>query len=270
MNTTMTFIILGPDIPAKGASPRTFGKDACPDGAARESSSSPSAKKLNSKNSDAIEVTGPNNEAKEGDQSELINCTGPISSTNETSSNFSAKVEETESIASRKKADAYILAKELDAHYLNKADARNVITNKSTSSESENGPDVPRNGTGHDIFTSTSPNVLRKDLGPLAPTIKISPNIHTEETSSETSTKNEADVVSSKKEDAHSDRPVSKETILDLPPEEATPRTGTVPDPSGNVETEALSSNGYTDNSKPSVIPLLSDSDPGTANGTYH
>lgn len=73
MNTTMIFIILGSDIPAKEASPGPFGKNASPDDAARESSPSPSAKKLNCKNSAAIEVTGPNNEAKDGDQSELIN-----------------------------------------------------------------------------------------------------------------------------------------------------------------------------------------------------
>lgn len=219
MNTTMIFINLGPDIPAKEASPHTLGKNACPDDAARESSSNPSAKKLNTKNSAAVEVTGPDNEAKDGDQSELINWTNPISSTNEASSNFPAKAKDTESNASRKRADADILAKEMDATSLNKADARSITANKSTCSESEKGPDVPRNEIGQDIFTSTSPNVLRRipDLL-LHPTIKKSPNIHTEETSSETSTTNEADVVASKKEDAHSDRPVSKETILDPHP----------------------------------------------------
>lgn len=69
MNTMMIFITLGPDIPAKEKGPDTLGKDACPDGAARENFSSPSAKKLNSKNSSAIEVTGPSTEAKDGDQS---------------------------------------------------------------------------------------------------------------------------------------------------------------------------------------------------------
>lgn len=245
MNTTMIFIILGPDIPAKDASPGPFGKNACPDDAAGESSSSPSAKKLNSKNSAANEVIGPNNEAKDGDQSELINWIGPISSTNGNSSNFPPKAKETESNGPRKIADADILAKEMDTHSLNKADAQNVTTNKSTPGESEKGPDVSRNGTGYEILTSTNPNVLREEPGLLAPTIKKSPNTHTEGTSSETPTRNEADAVASKKEVAHLDRPVSKETILD-------------------------SSNDCTDNSKTRVIPLLSDSDPGTANGTYH
>lgn len=274
MNTTMTFILLGPDIPSKEASPSTLGKDARPDVAAIESSTSPSAnpsaKKLDSKDSAAIEMTGPNNESEDGDQSELINWTGPISSTNESSSNFPAKAKEKESNASQKKGDADIPAKKMDAHSLDRADAQNVTTSNSPPSKPGKGPDVPRNGTGHGIFTRTSPNLLRKGSGPLAPTIKKSPNIHAEETSSETSTRNEADVVASKKEVAHLDRPVSKETILDLPTKEAKPRTGRVPDPSGNLETEALSSNGYSDNSKPNVIPLLSDSDPGTANGTYH
>lgn len=130
MNTTMVFINLGPDIPAKEASPRTLGENACPDGAARESSSDPSARKLNTKNSAAIEVTGPDNEAKDGDQSELINWTSPISSTNEASSNFPAKAKETESNASRKRADDDILAKEMDAISLNKADTRSIIVNK--------------------------------------------------------------------------------------------------------------------------------------------
>lgn len=270
MNTTMIFIILGPDIPAKERSPGPFGKNASPDDEARESFSSPSAKKLNSKNSAAIEVTGPHNEAKDGDQSELINWTGPNSSTNGTSSNFPPKAKETDSNGPRKISDADILAKEMDAHSVNETDAQNITTNKSTPSESEKGPDVSRNGTGYEIHTSTSPNVLRKEFGHLAPAIKKSHNIHTEGTSSETSTKNEADAVASKKEVAHLDRLVSKETILDLPSKEATPRTGMVTDLSGNLETEALSSSDCTDNSKSRVIPLLSDSDPGTANGTYH
>lgn len=261
MNTTMIFIILGPDIPAKEASPGPFGKEVYPDDAARESSSSPSAKKVNSKNSAAIEVTGPNNEAKDGDQSELIN---------ETSSNFPPKAKGTESNGPQEIADADILAKEMNAHSLNNRDAQNVTTNKSTPSESEKGPDVSRNGTGYEILTSTSPNVLRKGSGLLAPTIQKFPSIHTEGTRSETSTRNEADAIASKKEVAHLDRPVSKEAILDLPPKEATPRTGIVPDPSGNIKTEALSSTDCTDNYKTRVIPLLSDSDPGMANGTYH
>lgn len=149
----MVFIILGPDISARQESPGQFGKNACPDDAAGQSFPSPSAKKLNSKNSAAIEVTGPNNEAKDGDHSELINRTGPISSTNGTSSNFPSKAKETESNngGPRKIADADIRAEEEEAHSLNNADAQNVTTNKSTSVESEKGPDVSRNGTGHEI-----------------------------------------------------------------------------------------------------------------------
>lgn len=151
----MIFIILGPDIPAREASPGQFGKNACLDDAAGESSpSSPSAKKFNSKDSAAIEVTGPNNnEAKDGDQSELINRTSPISSTNGTSSKFLLKAKETESNNNgpRKIADAVILAREKDAYSLNKVDAQNVTTNKSSSVESEKGPNVSRNGTGYEI-----------------------------------------------------------------------------------------------------------------------
>lgn len=187
----MIFIILGPDIPAKEGSPGPFGKNACSDDAAGESFSSPAAKKLNSKNSAAIEVTGP---------SELKNWIGPNSSTNGTSSNFLPKAKETESNGPRKIADADILAKEMDAHSLNEADAQNVTTNKSTPGESEKGADVSRNGTGYEIHTNTSPNVLRKESGHLAPAIKKSHNIHTEGTTSETSTRNEADAVASKKE----------------------------------------------------------------------
>lgn len=140
MNTTMIFIILGPDIPAKEGSHGPFGKNASPDDAARESFSSPSTKKLNSKNSAAIEVTGPHHEAKDGDQSELINGT---------SSNFPPKAKETDPNGPRKISDADILAKELDAHSLNEADAQNVTTNKSTPGEFEKGPNVSRNGTGY-------------------------------------------------------------------------------------------------------------------------
>lgn len=263
----MIFIILGPDIPAKEASPGPFGKNACPDDAAKESFSSPSAKKLNSKNSAAIEVTGPNNEAKDGDQNEQINWIGPNSSINGTRSDFPPKANETESNGPQKISDADILAKEMDAHSLNEADAENVTTNKSTPGESEKGP---RHGTGYEIHRSTSPNVLRKESGHLAPASKKSPNIYTEGTSSETSTRNEADAVASKKEVAHLDRSVSKETMLELSPKEATPRTDIVPDPWGNLESEALSSNDCTDNTKTRVIPLLTDSDSGTANGRYH
>lgn len=153
MNTTMIFIILGPDIPAREASSGQFGKNSCPDDAAGESFLSPSAEKLNSKSSAAIEVTGPNNEAKDDDQSELMNRNGPISSTNGTSSNFPRKAKEIESNNNgpRKIADADILAKEKEAHSLNKADAQNVTMKKSTSVESEKGPDVSRNGTGYEI-----------------------------------------------------------------------------------------------------------------------
>lgn len=185
----MIFIILGPDIPPKEGSPGPFGKNACSDDAAGESFSSPAAKKLNSKNSAAIEVTGRNNEDKDGDQSELKNWIGPNSSTNGTSSNFPSKAEETESNGPRKISDADILAKETDAHSLNEADAKNVTTNKSTPCESEKGAGVSRNGTGYEIHTSKSPNVLRKESGHLAPAIKKSHNTHTEGTSPETPTR---------------------------------------------------------------------------------
>lgn len=57
----------------------------------------------------------------------------------------------------------------MNAHSLNKADAQNVTANNSTPGEFEKGPDVSRNETGYEIFTSTSPKMLRKESGPLAP-----------------------------------------------------------------------------------------------------
>lgn len=156
MNTTMIFINLGPDIPAREASPDQFWKNSCPDDAVGESFPSTAAKKLNSKSSSAaIEVTRPNNEAKDGGQTDPMNRTGPIKSTNGTSSNFPPKAKETESNnGPRKMADADILAKEKEALSLKKTDAQNVTMNKSTSVESEKGPDVSRNGRGHEIKVS--------------------------------------------------------------------------------------------------------------------
>lgn len=270
MSTTMVSIILGPDVPTTEAGPGALGKDACPDGEAKESSSGLSAKKPNSENI-TIEETSPNNESKEFDQNELMNRNGPISSTNETCSKIPAKAKETEPTASRKKSDADIVAKETDAHSLKKADAPDVTTDESIPSESitERGLDVPTNGTRPDIFTSTSPTVLRKDAGPLAPTIEKFPHPGTEGPSSDTPMENKTGIdVASKKHDARSDL-VSKETVPDLPPKEATPRTGAVSEFPGNLKTDILGSNGHTSNSKPSVIPLLSDSDPRTANGAY-
>lgn len=271
MSTTMVLIILGPDVPTKEAGPGALRKDACPDGEAKESSSGPSAKKPNSENI-TVEEKSPNNETKEFDQNELMNRTGPISSTNEISSKIPAKAKETEPTTSSKRSDADIVAKETDAHSLKKADAPDLTTDESIPSESitERGPKVPTNGTGPDIFTSTTPTVLRKDAGPLVPTIEKSPTLDTEGPSSDTSMKNKTGIdVASKKHDARSDL-ISKETVPDLPTKEVTPRTDAVSDFSGNLKADTQSSNGHTSNSKPSVIPLLSDSDPRTANGTYH
>ena len=100
-------IILGPDAPNKDAGPDALWKV---DGAAKESSSGPSAKKPNSKNI-AIEETGPHNEAKEFDQNELVNQTVLLASQTRLQ-----RRKETEPDASSKKGDADILAKETDAN----------------------------------------------------------------------------------------------------------------------------------------------------------
>ena len=207
MSTTMVLIILGPDVPTKEAGPGAFGKDACPDGEAKESSSSPSTKKFDSENV-TVEEKSPDNETKEFDQDKLMNRTGPISSTNKTSLKIPAKAKETEPTTCRKKSDAHIVANGTDAHSLKKADAPDVTTDESipTKSIPERDPDVPTNGTGPDIFTSTTPIVLSKDAGPPAPTIEKPPTLDTEGPSSGTSMKNKTGInVALKKHNACSD-----------------------------------------------------------------